>query len=96
MADHLTIDMALVANTATGLGRLHDEFAHSGSIADADAWAIGSGELAGALHSFATDWRHHRDRLVEAMKGLQAAAHDCVSGFTHVDQGLGKSLDGTK
>ena len=73
--------------------RNHREFAASQDVADGDAWAIGSGELAHALHDFGSNWKIHRDKLLDAMDSLAKAATDSAAYFRDTDTQLGHTFD---
>src|SRR5207249_4974194 len=93
MADHITIDFAVLEDTSRSLLRLRQEFESAREIADQDAGALGSRDVAHALHDFADDWKLHRQRLVEAMDKLQRAAEDSAKVFCTTDEGLARALD---
>jgi len=59
------------------LGRLRDEFNHSTDIANAASGEMGSGDVAGALGNFASDWSTKRDQLT---KGLDTLSSTRVAG----------------
>ena len=76
------------------LGRLRDEFTNSTNITNAAAGELGSGDVAGALGNFASDWSTKRDQLTKGLDTLSTTATQAAEHWDGVDTALGKALEG--
>jgi hypothetical protein len=92
VADHLRVDLGLLQETATALNQLKSEFENSGDIADDEGASVGAGDLRDALHSFATNWKAHRNGIVGGIKAVSQMAQSGHDGYIEVDEKLAKSL----
>jgi hypothetical protein len=72
--DHLSISTTTLADIGDQLRTLHDEFAHSTDITGHHSGDMGSGDVAGALGDFASDWSKKRDQLAGELDALSKTA----------------------
>jgi hypothetical protein len=94
VADHLTADLAGIAQVSRSLRTLGDEFAAITRVADAGR-AAGSAELAAALTDFATGWSDKRDALIGELRDMSGLAATAVREYTQTDDTLARALPGT-
>jgi hypothetical protein len=92
MADHIKIDTSTLDQTAAELKRLHDDFNGSTGMTDHYSGYMGSGEVADAMHSFATDWSKKRDTLVTDLDTLAQIADAASKAWDGLDKDLAKAL----
>ena len=92
MADHIKIDTSMLADMATNLKSLHDDFAGSSDLADHYSGSMGSKEVADAMHNFATDWKKKREELTGNLDTLAKAADSASRTWDGVDRDLAKAL----
>ncbi|ACU73480.1 hypothetical protein Caci_4619 [Catenulispora acidiphila DSM 44928] len=92
MANHIAINTGTLRDIGTQLGRLRDEFSHSTDITGAAAGEMGSGDVAGALNNFASDWSKKRDSLTQNLDTLSTTATQSAEHWDGLDADLAKSL----
>lgn len=93
MADHIKINTGTLRDMGTQLGQLRDEFTHSTDITGAAAGEMGSGDVAGALNNFASDWSTKRDQLTKGLDTLAKTATQSADTWDGVDSQLGKAIE---
>lgn len=93
MADHIKIDTGLLADMGTQLGRLRDEFNNATKIVDSFGGDMGSGDVADALHDFASDWSKKKANMVAQLDTLAKGATGSAQTWDGVDSGLAKCFD---
>ncbi|MEY9904904.1 hypothetical protein ABIA35_001120 [Catenulispora sp. MAP12-49] len=75
------------------LGRLRDEFNHSTDITGAASGEMGSGDVAGALGNFASDWSKKRDTLTKSLDTLAKTATECADAWDGLDGHLAQAIE---
>ncbi|MFL6110697.1 MAG: hypothetical protein ACJ786_05025 [Catenulispora sp.] len=93
MADHIKIDIQLLSDMGTQLGTLRDEFNNSTQIVDGFGGDMGSGDVAGALHDFASDWDTKRKDLIGSLDKLAQGAAGAAKTWDGVDKHLATALE---
>jgi len=92
MADHIKINTGTLRDIGGQLGRLRDEFNHSTDITNAASGEMGSGDVAGALGNFASDWSTKRDQLTKGLDTLASTATQAAEHWDGLDGDLAKAL----
>ena len=92
MASHIRIDTGRLAAMGTQLARLHDGLSNSTDISSHYEGALGSGELADALHDFAGDWSKKKATLLGQLQELSQAATGAAKTWSGADGELAKAL----
>ena len=68
------------------------EFGQATTLAEGYEPALGSPELAGTLHAFATDWSIHRARLLADLERESSLADTAVKSYHGTDEELAAAL----
>ncbi len=95
MADFV-VDYALleqVENTLTGLKK---EFDGIKGQEQGYTGAYGSGDIAGAMNSFAGNWNYHRGKITESMEALAKNVHEVRTQTNEYDTDLQNQVTGKK
>jgi hypothetical protein len=85
MADHVHVDLTLLADTAQALGVLGTEFSQAGAIVDENHEAVGAHPLVSALGSFASNWKQHRRSLVASIDAVAKMAQTGHESYVRLD-----------
>ncbi len=91
MAD-LKVDYQLLDSTEKSLSNLVAEFQNIKAQEQAYDGAMGSGDIVGALGSFAGNWDYHRKKLIGSMQALGKMVSETKVQFRKTDDGLKASL----
>jgi hypothetical protein len=91
MAD-LSVNLDLLASTAGSLNLLIEEFSNASGIADSYEAAVGEKKLAGALHSFASDWKAHREDMLKSMQSVYKMATESQQAYVSTDDQLAADI----
>jgi hypothetical protein len=92
MSGRLKADLIRIAQVSRQVERIGSEFSQATTLAGGYELALGSAELAGALHSFATDWSIHRARLLADLKQESKLADTAVKSYRGTDEDLAAAL----
>jgi hypothetical protein len=92
VADYLKVDLNALEETATALQHLRSEFADAASIAEEGEAAVGAHQLNSALHSFATNWKHHREGLLKSIDAIEKMASSSHQAYSETDHQLAKTV----
>jgi hypothetical protein len=95
MAD-LKVDYQLLDSTERTLTSLTSEFQNIEAQEAGYDGAMGSGDIASAMDSFAGNWDYHRGQLVGSMQALGKMITEAKKQFTQTDTKLTHSLTGKK
>lgn len=87
-ADHVNIDTKMLADMGTQLGRLRDDFNNATGNVDGFSGDMGSGDVANAMHDFASDWSKKKGEMVNQLDTLSK----CATGAAQTWDGLDKNL----
>jgi hypothetical protein len=93
MAD-LRISYQDLETTKATMGSLVNEFQNIQTEQSQYDSAMGSGQVAGALNSFAGNWSYHRKQLLGKMEDLDGMVSEALTQFPKTDGGLASSLKG--
>ena len=86
----LRVDYAELAHSRDELAALIEEFHNAESIAaDGD---VGSAQVLDALHEFASNWKVHKQRLIEEMTAVHDMVDKTIHGFLDADNALAKNI----
>ncbi len=91
MAD-LKVDYQLLTSTERTLTSLTSEFQNIKAREGGYDGAMGSGDIAGAMDSFAGNWDYHREKLVGSMQALGKMVTQTIQAFQKTDTGLAHDL----
>jgi hypothetical protein len=78
-----------VSNTMTGLT---NELQNMESGYSGYDWALGSGDVAGAMGSFAGNWAYHRGQILNNMGNLNNMVQEAAKEFKKTDSTLSSAL----
>ncbi|WP_194898207.1 hypothetical protein [Catenulispora pinisilvae] len=92
MADHISIDTHMLADMGTALGKLRDDFNNASSIVDGVGGDMGSGDVADALHDFASDWSKKKANVVGELDKLSKGATGAAQAWDGTDSKLADVL----
>ncbi len=92
MGGHLRADLTRIGQVARQVERIADELRQATALAEGYEPALGSAEVAGALHSFATDWTIHRARLLADLEQESKLADTAVKSYHGTDEELAAAL----
>lgn len=95
MAD-LKVDYQLLDSSERTLSNLTSEFQNIKARDSGYDGAMGSGDIASAMDSFAGNWDYHRGQLVGSMQALGKMIGESKKQFTQTDTKLAGSLKGKK
>lgn len=82
MADFV-VDYALLEQAENTLNGLKREFDGINAVPGVADW--GDGGISSAMSDFATNWSHHRDKLVKSMEAMSKHARDTRTGTQQWD-----------
>lgn len=91
MAD-LKVDYQLLDSTERTLSSLTSEFQNIKAQESGYTGALGSGDIAGAMDSFAGNWDYHREKMVGSMQALGKMVSQTIQAFQKTDTGLAHDL----
>lgn len=95
MAD-LKVDYALLSSTESTLSSLIGEFSRIESSTGSYDGALGSGDIEGAMGSFAGNWDSHRKQLTDSMRSLGDLVSAARKHFQDADGKLASQLTASK
>lgn len=93
MGDHLKVDLGALEETADALQQLRTEFADAANIAEEAESDVGAQQINAALHSFATDWTHHREGLLKSIDAIEKMASTAHQAYTDTDDQLARAVN---
>ena len=95
MADkgHIKVSIADLNELATQLARLKEEFEGASDIVGGFSSVLGSKDVEGSMHNFATNWSIHRKDLCGAIEGLGKTADGAAKLYDGVDTHLAAALE---
>jgi hypothetical protein len=91
MAD-LKVDYQALSFTHQTLGGLASQFQNIQTQQSHYDWAMGSGDVAGAMDNFAGNWTYHRNQLISSINDLDSMVAAALEQFPKTDSQLTKSL----
>lgn len=91
MAD-LKVDFSLLDSTEQTLTSLISEFQNIRAQESGYDGAMGSGDIASAMDSFAGNWDYHREKLVGSMQALGKMISESKTKFHETDTKLASSM----
>lgn len=92
MANDLVVPIDLLADLASSLMLLMEEFHNAGDIVKGLAHQIGAEEVIDALDEFADNWDKHREELLKHMSGVYDMASKGREAFINADDDLAKDI----
>jgi hypothetical protein len=88
----LCVDYSLLEEASKSLSSLISEFDNIKAQEGAYDGALGSGNIASAMDSFAGNWDYHRRKLTENMQAVGELIDNTMKSFQQADQKLKDSL----
>ncbi len=88
----LKVDYNLLEQSEKSLSSLVSEFQNIKAQEGSYDGAMGSGDIASAMDSFAGNWDYHRKKLVSAIADLGKMVSETLQGFQKVDTELQTDL----
>lgn len=85
-------DVDDLGDTAAGLRALKSDFAHASTAREEAAGALGYGELRGAVAEFVDNWKHNRERQLDAIDAAAEALDGIVANYVEADSSAAQAL----
>lgn len=85
-------DVDDLGETASGLRTLQSDFEHASSMRSQAAGAMGYSDLRGAIEEFVDNWKHNRDRQLEAIGAAAEALGTIVDNYVEGDTSAAAEL----
>jgi hypothetical protein len=92
MADHVAIDLSLLRETGNRLGRVADALNQAHGTGTNHAQAVTQPDLTAAIHEFATNWKRHREHLIDKVSGGHKFITGAVGAYDRLDSDLAAGL----
>ena len=92
MAD-IEVDLALLRETAGGLGMLLHEFERAAAVVEDAEQAIGRNALLDGMREFVDEWEHNRGKLLASIQAVYEAATESHDAYVRVDDELAASIE---
>lgn len=92
MGSRLEVDTHALRRTARDLAVVRAELTGATAYVGAIADDVGHPGLARRLEQFTNSWRVHRERLVDAMEGLDQVALNAAKTYEEADRELAGSV----
>jgi hypothetical protein len=89
---YLKVEFDLLDSAEKTLTSLTSEFQNIKAQESSYDGALGSGDIASAMGSFAGNWDYHRDKLVGSMQALGKMITESKKQFHETDDKLASSL----
>lgn len=87
-------DVADLGETARGLRTLRSDFAHASTTREEASGALGYGDLRGAVSAFVDNWKHNRERQLDAIDAAAEALDGIVTNYVDGDAQAASALRG--
>lgn len=85
-------DVDELGQTASGLRTLQSDFENASSMRSQASGAMGYGDLRGAIEEFVDNWKHNRDRQLEAIGSAAEALGGIVDNYVEGDTSAAAEL----
>ncbi|NLT57230.1 MAG: hypothetical protein GXX79_22245 [Actinomycetales bacterium] len=92
MADHVTVDVGLLRETARRLGEISTSLGSAAADGRRDRAAVGHAALAAALEESVGNWRVHRERLVGSVDAHRKMAAGAADAYESLERQLTDAL----
>ena len=88
----IQVDLALLQETAGGLGMLLHEFQRSAHIVEDAEQAIGRNALLDEVREFVDEWACNREKLLQSLQAVYEAATVSHDAYVQVDDDLAHAI----
>jgi hypothetical protein len=92
MAPDLEVNLSLLESTAGSLSMLIEEFTNASDIESSYEAAVGEKNLVGALHSFTSNWKAHREDMIKSMQDVYKMATQSHQAYLDTDGKLAQDI----
>ncbi|MBY8884696.1 hypothetical protein K7472_07540 [Streptomyces sp. PTM05] len=92
MSGHIAVNTNELRTMGRTMATLRSDFEHGSDLMNSFSGYIGSGELAGALGDFSTDWSKKRDELCKGLQDLGDCVTKAAETYDGVDGHLASAL----
>jgi hypothetical protein len=92
LSGHLKVDIDHVETCAEKIRQCKNELADSTTLIDSYADEIGTPILSDKLHSFATNWKIHREKICEDLGSFADWASGAAKAYDSTEDSLVKAL----
>ena len=79
-------------DSQAALKKIMGEFENASKRVDVNSDIWSNGHVADAMHSFATNWKDHREKLLKKMDDAYKHSEKCLQSWLKVDASLAQSL----
>lgn len=88
----LVVKFKELEDSQAALKKIMTEFDNSSKRTDADSGIWSNSDLEGAMHSFATNWKDHKEKLLKKMDDAYKHSEKCLESWRKTDSSLASSL----
>ena len=85
-------DVDDLGDTASGLSTLKSDFENASRARSEASGAMGYGDLRGAVEEFVDNWKHNRERQLEAIAAAAEALDSIVTNYVDGDENAAGEL----
>ena len=92
MPADFAVDYPLLEQVDKTLKDLVSQFQNIQAQEQGYTGAYGSGDVAGAMNDFASNWSYHRGKIVDSMNALSKSVEEVLSETKKFDSGMARQL----
>ena len=85
-------DLYELTSVSDGLAALKGDYENASRSRGEVDGALGYGDLRGAVQDFVGNWKHERDKQLEAIEGASQALRTIIDGYVAYDDGAAEQL----
>jgi len=85
-------DLEELTSVSSGLATLKADYENTSRSRDDAHHALGYGDLQDAMRDFADNWKHERNKQLEAIEGSRTALDGIIQSYVEYDEGSAEQL----
>lgn len=89
----LVVKFQELQDSQTALQKIMNEFENATKRVNTDSDIWSNGHVQDAMHSFATNWTDHRQKLLKKMGDAYKHSQKCLESWEKADSSLAQSLE---
>jgi hypothetical protein len=89
----VAINISLLRETGGRLGQMADALGQAQGTGSEDAHSVRQRDLTAAMHEFATNWKTHREKLIDQVSGGHKFVTGAVEAYERLDNDLAAGLN---
>jgi hypothetical protein len=94
LGGYIKVDIPLMRQTGQHLGEISATLKRAKADSGGVVAAMAQPDLARAMKDFESNWRIHRDQLIEQIDGHQQVVVGAANSYHELDSGQAHALDG--